>query len=551
MIANEIAFGKSFTENILYNVRGKAGDLNPHKCEWHVARKLFTDDLDAAGRIMEATASTSRATKPVYHFSLDWDRSEERFLNKDKCIEAADTVLAKLGLREHQALYFWHVDADHPHMHVVVNRVNEQSCKAWDMWKSKEKLERATHEVARDMDFLQVPGRYNELEFEKGTSKDASMSRAERATEPEMKPWTREKVQELKLEMGSAFYNARSWDELSAELAGDGLELRPKGQGLILTDGHNYTQLSKLGRHVRLEALEEKFDERFAEFEARDPLKPVREHSPVESFDNLPDRIDQQIDKIVQSMDLPDIDGPHEKEGQSNDMRATELLAVLRSIAHFELSWDSYRSERELWWAEAKIGRQEKQLERAKELLDFHAQKSWELLFKADSKLPHDKTTDNMRETIKDLTREKEKTPKLKRLIKLLTQSRKRIMAAEKKRQRAYKTRQLEWRIYYRLQKMREAESRVQAHEFALAQAKAEFKAKKKAHERNTSTRAHLQSRRAAVLKGMPKEAILDARLSWGDKNRLLDAWHSEPELTRGKAKSKDRDHSLELDPFD
>lgn len=219
MIANEIAFGKSFAENITYNVFGKAAEPNPHKREWYVARNLFTDDLDAAGKIMQATASNSKAEAPVYHFSIDWDRSEERFLTQ------------------------------------------ENTGKAWDMWKSKEKLERATHEVAKEMEFLQVPGKHNELDYQPEHDQEANISREQRP-DP-LKPWSKEGIGELKEQIGQQFYEALDWQDLTERLDKEGYELQQKGQGLIITDGTNYTQLSKMGKQVRLPTLEQKFGEKF------------------------------------------------------------------------------------------------------------------------------------------------------------------------------------------------------------------------------------------------------------------------------------------------
>ena len=542
MIANEIAFGKSFGENILYNVQGKAAEPNPHKTEWYVAKNMFTDDLDAAGKVMQATASASKATKPVYHFSIDWDRSEERFLSKEKCIEAADKIMEDIGLKDHQALYFWHVDADHPHMHVVANRVNDQG-KAWDMWKSKEKLERATHGVAKEMDFMQVPGKFNEMDFEPDKERDASQSRQERATEPDLKPWAKEKIADVKNEIGNAFYHAESWQDLSSTLDEAGYKLQSKGQGLIVTDGQNYTQLSKMGKHVRLNGLEEKFGEKFAEFIAENPLEPKDEKSPVESFDNLGEKIEKRIQQEVEEWGKLESRKMDRADEPSTDTRVAELMTVINGIETFDNNWTAQKSARKVLASENKVTRLEKYLGRAKELLTYHEQKSNELLLSLGNEEQHsDHAKDRLFYAKRGIQKSEQKKHQKNKLLNALKRFKKKKTKEKKKNRKA------EWRVYYRLQKIREAQSRIEAQKFEIYQAKAEAKANKKAHEQNKHTRELLATRKQKTLKSLPKQSIIHAKIPTADKKRLLANWYAQ---NKNNEKEKVHERDIERDPFD
>lgn len=553
MIANQIAFGKSFSENILYNVQGNKKEPNPHKSEWYVSKNMFTDDLDAAGVMMQATASESKTPKPVYHFSIDWDRSEERFLTKEKCIEAADTILQKVGLEGHQALYFKHVDADHPHMHVVVNRVNPETGKAWDMWKSKERLERATHTVAKDMEFMQVPGRHNEMDFKPDLSKEAPSSRAEKSTEQDLKPWVKEKIPDIKAEIGNAFYNANSWEELSGQMSEAGYELRTKGQGLIITDGKNYTQLSKMGKHVRLNNLEEKFGEKFSEHQGKDPLEPAQENTTVESFDDLPERIERRLKEKVESFDnLPEAEFEDRDTPQTSDSRAIKLLTTLDAIDRFEGNWKVQKSAGNISYLEESIRRQNNYFEKVKKLADYHNEKGMELLLAFDKKFDKDKTVsveDKLKSAIKEMS--EKKTPKWKLIINGLKKRIKNLQTARKKRKENKKKwqRKREWQMYYRMQKIREAQSRITSKELELNQTKGKLKTSEKAHKQNKATRDYLLSSRQAQVKSLPKEAIMNANIPYKEKQRLFSAWFAEQERSKGKDKSRERD--VTRDPFD
>ena len=58
---------------------------------------------------------------PVYSYSLAWHPSEQP--TQADMIDAARATLKTLGLDDRQALIVGHNDTDHPHVHVIVNRV--------------------------------------------------------------------------------------------------------------------------------------------------------------------------------------------------------------------------------------------------------------------------------------------------------------------------------------------------------------------------------------------------------------------------------------------
>lgn len=559
MIANQIAFGKSFSENILYNVQGNKAEPNPHKSEWYTSKNMFTDDLDAAGVMMQATASESKTPKPVYHFSIDWDRSEERFLTQEKCIEAADSILQKVGLEEHQALYFKHIDADHPHMHVVVNRVHPETGKAWDMWKSKERLERATHTVAKDMEFMQVPGRHNEMDFQPDLNKEAPSSRAEKSTEQDLKPWVKEKIPDIKAEIGNAFYHSNSWEELSEQMSEAGYELRQKGQGLIITDGEHYTQLSKMGKHVRLNSLEDKFGEKFNEHQGKDPLEPVTENSPDASLEDIPEKIERQLKQQIDTWEKQEVRNQTREAPATSDSRAIGLMNVLNNIEQFDGRWNMNESAANLLTKDKKIRRQEGYLKRAQSLLLHHKQKSYELIFKTYKEPKDDKrlnTEDKLAEAVKSMEKRKHKGPKLKRLLKVLKWRKKKLQikkAKAKKHKKELKQKlkvkhadKLQGKIYYRMQKMQAAKSRVITQELELSKNQIDMYKNKRAHQHNVATRKHLASCRKELVKNIPKEAIMNASIPYKEKQRLFSAWFAEQEVKKIREKEKQRDRDIE-----
>ena len=65
-----------------------------------------------------------QGTKPVYTLSLAWHPTKNRTPTKADMLQAADEVLKALGLQDRQALIVEHTDTQHPHIHLIVNRVS-------------------------------------------------------------------------------------------------------------------------------------------------------------------------------------------------------------------------------------------------------------------------------------------------------------------------------------------------------------------------------------------------------------------------------------------
>lgn len=133
--------GRSFKGAALYYLHdkrqaGEAERLTSDRVAWTQTVNLPTDDADKAWRMMATTAmkgeelkaaagvkATGRKmVKPVFAYSLSWDQSEQP--TKEEQLEAARSSLEALGLTEFQALIVSHKDTDHPHVHVIVNKVH-------------------------------------------------------------------------------------------------------------------------------------------------------------------------------------------------------------------------------------------------------------------------------------------------------------------------------------------------------------------------------------------------------------------------------------------
>ncbi len=109
-----------------------------------VTRNCVNDDPEQAIDEMWTTAAAQdelkreaglklggrKCTNPVKTISLSWHPSETP--TQEQMIEAADSYLKKMGWSEHQALFVGHNDTEHPHIHIILNRVNPETGRVLD-----------------------------------------------------------------------------------------------------------------------------------------------------------------------------------------------------------------------------------------------------------------------------------------------------------------------------------------------------------------------------------------------------------------------------------
>lgn len=144
--------GTSFMGAAAYVLHDKDGASTSDRVAWAETRNMATDDPHVGARVMAATAmdqdrlkaeagvkNTGRkSAKSVLHFSLAWHKDEAAELIPEEMQRAARQALKALGAENHQAIIAAHSDEEHPHVHIIVNRVDPETGKM--LSSSKEKL---------------------------------------------------------------------------------------------------------------------------------------------------------------------------------------------------------------------------------------------------------------------------------------------------------------------------------------------------------------------------------------------------------------------------
>ena len=170
------AQGRSFKGAMAYYLHDKRQDeAEAHpasfdRVAWTETRNLATDGAHTATRIMIATAKEAAAqkagqtgrkdVKPVLGFSLAWHPSEAATLTRAEMVRAADEALKVAKLDHLQAVIIAHRDTAHPHVHIVLNRVDPDTGKLTPTPPSMARaLDKWAHDYEQERGLIVSPNR--------------------------------------------------------------------------------------------------------------------------------------------------------------------------------------------------------------------------------------------------------------------------------------------------------------------------------------------------------------------------------------------------------
>ena len=102
---------------------------NPQEKVAHAgSRNFLTSTHNGQKMEMIALAEESvHSNMPVQHWIFSWQEGEQP--TREQVDEAVDIFLDHMGLTGHQTVYGLHYDTDNYHLHIAVNRMNEETGK--------------------------------------------------------------------------------------------------------------------------------------------------------------------------------------------------------------------------------------------------------------------------------------------------------------------------------------------------------------------------------------------------------------------------------------
>jgi len=273
-------YGNGFTGCISYLATGERGN-EPERVAWSSSRNMGGIDVQEnyklAARSMRATANlSSRCKTPVMHLPISWPKEDGK-VSREQMEQVADRTIKDLKLEDHQVVIYCHNDTDHQHIHLVVNRVNPETGRAWSTSRDWQRLNRSLAVQEKELGLTQCDhwGVSKERDKERLVDRsrvddfddlvaptDGERRQAEVEEREPGNPFSKAKVKFLRFHLREHFMESVHWEDLEARLKARGYTLEAKGQGLIVTDGRGYAKLSQMGtskNKVQLKELESRF----------------------------------------------------------------------------------------------------------------------------------------------------------------------------------------------------------------------------------------------------------------------------------------------------
>jgi len=138
-----------------------------------------------------------KIAKPVAHISLDFSVQDKSRLTDPFMVGMAQEYMGKMGYQDTQYIIVRHHDTDHPHIHIVINRIDNNGKRISDQ---NERLRntRICIELTKKYDLYVASGKENVKE--------------NRLKEPDKTKY------EIYHALKSAIPNCRNWRELKSEL---------------------------------------------------------------------------------------------------------------------------------------------------------------------------------------------------------------------------------------------------------------------------------------------------------------------------------------------
>lgn len=213
MVPDIAAKGHSFKGAFAYYLHDKrqAGEmvrLSAERVAWTETRNLITDDPAHAKRIMIATAQRAdelkaaagvkntgrRSNAHVYAYSLAWHPDEAGQLTRGDMVAAADESLKVLAAERLQAVIVCHADQKHPHVHIILNRVDPETGRLHTFSNDRLKLSGWANEYERGRGQILTPRREEKRLAREAFNKAGASGPDDSRAAGSQKPVQREKL---------------------------------------------------------------------------------------------------------------------------------------------------------------------------------------------------------------------------------------------------------------------------------------------------------------------------------------------------------------------
>jgi hypothetical protein len=301
-----------------------------------------TDDPAAATTLIEVTqaVNTRSKTDKTYHLVFSFPPGEEPPLHILHKIE--DELVKAIGFEDHQRISAVHIDCDHLHVHVAINKVHPTGFQNIEPYFDKRKLMEAcerleieygltrtnhglTGERKREKDnkqFLTGNGTHSNIRLHQSRKIDTDYSNKNggknrthtdnaaitgKAADAEAHSGLDTLIGYVSRDVAPAIHKANSWQELHGILAKRGLQIKPRGAGLVIGNGTIWAKASQCDRAFSLKSLTDRLGpfEKAAQQKQFKPYEPKPRQQHASSSDLYAKyQHEREVAKVVRKNEL-------------------------------------------------------------------------------------------------------------------------------------------------------------------------------------------------------------------------------------------------------
>ena len=212
------------------------------------------NETELAVKEIEATQARNTRSKAdkTCHLIVSFPTGETP--TTAQCEDIEDELCGAIGLGDHQRLSVIHLDTEHVHIHIAINKIHPVSHHNIELIRDHFKLAEACerleerHQLTRD----NHPQRFADHQRSAGVGEMAA-----HGDRVPFHDWALTHKQAL----GEALSVAATWDDLHRALARKGMVIKPRGAGLVLADkeAKAFVKASALGREFSAAKLTARF----------------------------------------------------------------------------------------------------------------------------------------------------------------------------------------------------------------------------------------------------------------------------------------------------
>ncbi len=195
--------------------------------------------------------NTTSKTDKTYHLIVSFPPGERPIEAQLKDIE--ETLCAAIGLADHQRISAVHNDKDHFHFHVAINKVHPRTLRTVTPYFDHPRLQAACAELEKKHGL--TPTNHQMPEQGKAGAKGRAEAMELHGKQQSLIQWVRDEAGPVLLK---AQETGQGWQNLHHAAASFGLEIKPRGAGLVIAvTGDKYARVkpSEIDRRLSFGAL--------------------------------------------------------------------------------------------------------------------------------------------------------------------------------------------------------------------------------------------------------------------------------------------------------